>query len=168
MRDGGYDDPAWWPGEAGAWRAASGLRHPASWRGAGDEWEHRFFDRWLPLDPDQFAVNLGAWEAEAYCRWAGRRLPSAAEWEVAARTAPGFLWGRSVWEWTADAFLPYPGFEPGPYRDYSQPWFGDHREVRGGSFAAHVRIHDPRYRNFLTPERTDNFTGFRTAAPRGA
>ncbi len=161
---GGYDNPAYWPGAAGDWRRRSGLHHPARWRGEGDEWEHRFFDRWLPLDPDQFAVHLNAWEAEAYCLWAGRRLPTAAEWEFAGRSTPAFLWGRSVWEWTADDFLPYPGFIAGPYRDYSQPWFGSHRELRGGSFATHVRVHARCYRNFALPERTDIFAGFRTVA----
>ena len=74
--------------------------------------------------------------------------------------------GHSVWEWTADAFQPYPGFAPGPYREYSAPWFGDHRELRGGSFATSPRLLDPRYRNFFEPHRSDVFAGFRTAALR--
>ena len=164
IEDGGYDDPACWPGPAGAWRRRSGRHHPARWRGEGDEWEHRWFDHWLPVDDDQMLVNVSAWEAEAYCRWAGRRLPRAAEWEHAAASSPTFLWGRSVWEWTADDFQPYPGFVPGPYKDYSAPWFGSHRELRGGSFSTHVRLHDVRYRNFFLPERTDVFAGFRTVA----
>jgi ergothioneine biosynthesis protein EgtB len=161
---GGYDDPALWPGPAGAWRRGRSSAHPERWRrGSGGAWEARWFDRWAPLDLAAPVLHVSAWEAEAYCRWAGRRLPSAAEWERAARE-PRFHWGRSVWEWTADAFLPYPGFRAGPYRDYSQPWFGDHRELRGGSFATHARLHHPGYRNFFTPERTDVFAGFRTAA----
>jgi ergothioneine biosynthesis protein EgtB len=184
---GGYDEPALWPGEAGRWRAQSTPSHPQRWRRSTEAgrltgWEHHWFDRWLPLDPAQPVIHINAWEAEAYCRWAGRRLPSAAEWEHAAigaapaepgRPGPGsmpndartLLWGHSVWEWTSDAFAPYPGFRPGPYREYSAPWFDTHRELRGGAFATHLRLHDPRYRNFFLPERTDLFTGFRTAAP---
>ena len=159
---GGYDNARHWPGAAGAWRAQSTLQHPQRWRpDARGGWQMRWFDRWLPLAPDAPAMHLNAYEAEAYCRWAGRRLPSAAEWEHAA---PHIHWGRSVWEWTADAFTPYPGFTPGPYREYSEPWFGDHREVRGGAFATHERLHDARYRNFFQPQRTDIFAGFRTAA----
>ncbi|OUM04346.1 hypothetical protein A8M77_01165 [Variovorax sp. JS1663] len=161
---GGYDDPAFWPGEAGRWRATHPHGHPARWRLVAQEWEHRWFDRWLPLDPAQPVLHVSAWEAEAYARWAGRRLPRAAEWEHAAATQARFTWGGSVWEWTADTFLPYPGFAPGPYRDYSAPWFGDHRELRGGAFATHARLHDVRYRNFFQPGRTDVFAGFRTAA----
>jgi EgtB-related family protein len=108
-------------------------------------------------------IHVSAWEAEAFARRAGRRLPHAAEWECAARD-PRFHWGQSVWEWTADAFLPYPGFAAGPYADYSRPWFGDHRELRGGSFATHARLHDPAYRNFFVADRNDVFAGFRTAA----
>jgi ergothioneine biosynthesis protein EgtB len=162
---GGYDQPAFWPDAAGAWRAETGLSHPQRWRRAGDGgWEHRWFDRWLPLDPGAPVMHLSAFEAEAYCRWAGRRLPRAAEWEHAARTSAAFSWGHSVWEWTADPFAPYPGFAPGPYREYSEPWFGTHRELRGGAFATHGRLHDPRYRNFFEPQRTDIFAGFRTVA----
>jgi ergothioneine biosynthesis protein EgtB len=158
--DGGYDDPRWWPGEAGAWRAQAGRSHPQRWRRTGSGWQQRWFDRWLPLEPAQPVIHVNAWEAEAYARWAGRRLPGAAEWERAAHL---LHWGRSVWEWTSDAFQPYPGFEPGPYEDYSAPWFGDHRELRGGAFATHPRLHDARYRNFFRPERCDVFAGFRTA-----
>lgn len=161
---GGYDNADFWPGPAGAWRAEQSKAHPERWRRTSrDTWEARWFDRWQPLDLDAPAVHVNAWEAEAYCRWAKRRLPSAAEWECAARE-PRFGWGRSVWEWTASAFQPYPGFRPGPYRDYSAPWFGDHRELRGGSFATHARLHHSSYRNFFTPERSDVFAGFRTAS----
>ena len=161
---GGYDDATLWPGPAGAWRVRQASSHPARWRrDAAGAWQMRWFDRWLPLDGTAPVIHVSAWEAEAYCRWAGRRLPHAAEWEQAAKDAR-FSWGRGVWEWTADAFLPYPGFVAGPYADYSRPWFGDHRELRGGAFATAERLHDPRYRNFFVADRNDVFAGFRTAA----
>ena len=163
VESGGYDEPAWWPGEAGRWRKSTGMSHPARWRRTPTGWQTRWFDQWLPLDPDQPAIHLSAWEAEAYALWSGRRLPSAAEWEHAACSEASFEWGRSVWEWTASDFAPYPGFAPGPYRDYSAPWFGDHRELRGGAFATHERMHDVRYRNFFQARRHDVFAGFRTA-----
>ncbi len=172
---GGYDEPAHWPGPAGAWRATASRSHPERWRRSAPgrpgqdppDWEVRWFDQWLPLDPAQPVIHVNAFEAEAYCRWAGRQLPSAAQWEHAAqqRSGTGFTWGGSVWEWTRDAFAPYPGFTPGPYADYSAPWFHTHRELRGGAFATHPRMHDQRYRNFFTPARCDVFAGFRTLAP---
>lgn len=171
---GGYGDPAWWTsGAARAWRSARpGLSHPERWRrapvGSADAWQLRWFDRWVPLDPALPALFLSAFEAEAVAARIGRRLPRAAEWERAS-LEPRFAWGGGAWEWTADAFEPHPGFVPGPYRDYSQPWFGDHRELRGGAAATVSRMHDRRYRNFFLPGRTDLFTGFRTAAdPRSS
>ena len=161
---GGYERADWWPGEAGKWRAAQSVAHPARWARAADgSWRTRWFDRTVALALDAPMVHVNAYEAEAWCRWRGRRLPSAAEWTLAARD-PRFGWGGSVWEWTADAFAPFDGFEPGPYRDYSAPWFGNHRELKGGSFATQARLHDPCYRNFFTPERSDVFAGFRSVA----
>ena len=69
----------------------------------------------------------------------------------------------NVWEWTATPFAPYPGFTPGPYKEYSQPWFGDHRVLRGGSFATRSRLVHSRWRNFYTPDRNDVFAGIRLA-----
>lgn len=162
---GGYEAPTYWPSDAGVWRAQSDRTHPRRWRRTRQaDWEMLWFDRWVPLDSAAPAMHLNAFEAEAYCLWAQRRLPTAGEWEYAAQTQTAFQWGRSVWEWTSDVFAPYPGFKPGPYREYSQPWFGNHRELRGGAFATHARMHNPRYRNFFEPHRSDVFAGFRTVA----
>jgi ergothioneine biosynthesis protein EgtB len=166
---GGYAEPALWPAEAGHWLAELRPSGPARWRRTPQgQWQQRWFDRWIALEPALPVIHVNAFEAEAFCRWAGRRLPRAAEWELAAGTAVGrgFDWGRCVWEWCADDFEPHDGFVPGPYRDYSRPWFGSgHRELRGGSFATQARLHEPRYRNFFMPQRSDVFAGFRTASP---
>jgi iron(II)-dependent oxidoreductase len=130
---------------------AGGLQPKPQWRAAA------------ALDPSGPAQHLNAYEAQAWCHWAGRRLPSEAEWECAATTVPGFAWGR-VWEWTATPFQPYPGFVPHPYRDYSQPWFGTRRVLRGACDATSPWLAHPRYRNFFEPQRSDIFAGFRSCA----
>lgn len=114
-------------------------------------------------DPQAPAMHVSATEAEAWCRWAGRRLPTEAEWECAAIQAQGFIWGE-VWEWTASTFEPYLGFAPHPYADYSQPWFGDRRVLRGACRATSPWLAHPRYRNFFEPQRSDIFAGFRSCA----
>jgi len=131
-------------------------------RGNGEPaWERHHFGQWQPLDKEAPACHLTYFEAEAWCRWAGRQLPTEAQWERAAMTRPGFHWGQ-VWEWTASTFNPYPGFEAHPYRDYSAPWFGDRPVLRGASWATAGRMAHPRYRNYFTPERNDLHAGFRT------
>lgn len=135
---------------------------PRYLRRAGGGWEVQRFDSWHALDLQAPACHLSATDAQAWCRWAGRRLPSEAEWEVAAHTAAGFAWGE-VWEWTASVFAPFPGFTPHPYLDYSQPWFDGRPVLKGASTATHPRMRHPKYRNYFPAERTDILAGFRSA-----
>lgn len=141
----------------------TGAAPPRYLRRQDGGWQRCVFGRWEALPPDAPAVHLRWDEADAWCRWAGRRLPCEAEWEIAALTHPEFRWGQ-VWEWTASRFDPYPGFVAHPYRDYSVPWFGDRYVLRGASRATSPRMVHPRYRNYFTPERNDLHNGFRSCA----
>ena len=136
---------------------------PRHWRREGDSWRVRRFDRWHPLAASAPMEHVSLHEAEAFCRWARRRLPTETEWEYAARSGRLPATGR-VWEWTSTPFLPYPGFEPDPYREYSAPWFESHFVLRGGSYATQPRLVHERFRNFYLPDRADPFAGFRTCA----
>ena len=160
---GGYANAAYWSEAGRAWLANSGRKAPRCWRRHGAGWQHQWFGKWVELDPQLPAMNLNCFEAEAWCAWAGRALPTEAQWEHAVLSAPDFQWG-SVWEWTAEVFRPYPGFTPHPYRDYSAPWFESRRLLKGASIATHARMRHPRYRNFFTPERDDIFAGFRSCS----
>jgi gamma-glutamyl hercynylcysteine S-oxide synthase len=167
---GGYADARWWSGPGWQWlqagQGAAVLAGPRYLRqvsrdGGVTVWEQCLFGQWQTLSLDAPACHLTYFEAEAWCRWAGRQLPTEAQWEQAAMTQPGFQWGE-VWEWTASIFNPYPGFKAHPYRDYSAPWFGDRPVLRGASWATSARMAHPRYRNYFTPERNDIHAGFRS------
>jgi ergothioneine biosynthesis protein EgtB len=161
---GGYEAPQWWDEAGRAWLAARRQRAPRYLRRGGSGWEQCHDGRWQPLDATQAACHLTLHEALAWCRWAGRRLPTEAEWERAALGAPGaFRWGE-VWEWTASPFAPYPGFRAHPYRDYSAPWFDGRPVLRGASFMTQPRMRHPRYRNYFPPHRADVPTGLRSCA----
>jgi iron(II)-dependent oxidoreductase len=201
VEDRGYARREQWSAQGWAWRTRAEAHHPVYWRRERDgSWSRRRYDHWVPLEEHLPMHFVNAHEAEAWCRWAGRRLPSEAEWELAAGPAR-FPWGDepptperaqldlaadepcevgahpagdgpsglrqmigNVWEWTATNFGPYPGFAPGPYREYSEPWFGNHRVLRGGAFATRARLLRNTWRNFYTPERRDVLAGFRTCA----
>ncbi len=165
---GGYRDERWWMGEGRPWWQARQPQGPAGLRREGGAWWRWLWGAWRPLDVREAACHLNRHEARAWCAWAGRRLPSEAEWEAAVQAHPAaFDWG-AVWEWTDSGFRPYPGFAPHPYRDYSAPWFGARAVLRGGSFGTQPRLHHVRYRNFFAPERQDVFAGFRSCAVRPA
>jgi ergothioneine biosynthesis protein EgtB len=176
VADGGYDRPEFWLPAGWDWLQdkvhQEGRRAPrhveqigvARSGGTGAVLQNWFGQTvrmagWSPV------MHLSWWEADAWCRWAGRRLPTEVEWEVAAHVAArrGFRWG-DVWEWTGTTFFGYPGFAADPYRDYSEPWFGTHKVLRGASLATHRRLKSPRYRNYFLPGRDDIFCGFRSCA----
>ncbi|MCX8097746.1 MAG: SUMF1/EgtB/PvdO family nonheme iron enzyme [Casimicrobiaceae bacterium] len=163
-----FDDFARWV-EAGGYAQATGRPHPPYWRrGPRGRWQHRRFDSWLPCDSDEPVVHIEALAAEVFAREHGARLPTEEEltaaWVLQPDACPQDVgW---VWEWTATTFAPYPGFSPGLYREYSAPWFdGQHRVLKGGSYATPLELHHARFRNFFRPERYDVFAGFRLAVP---
>jgi iron(II)-dependent oxidoreductase len=209
VEDAGYRERRFWGEEGWRWREQAEAGHPVYWkREAPGRWLRRDFDRWVPLEPHRPVVHVTWYEAEAYCRWAGRRLPAEAEWEAAAAGGPDgrkrrFPWGEeppapgqanldwramgcvdvaahpagdsafgcrqmigNVWEWTASDFLPYPGFVADPYREYSAPWFGTRKVLRGGCWATRSRMLRNTWRNFFRPDRRDIWAGFRTCATR--
>ena len=139
----------------------------------------RSFDRIEPIDPDLPVMHISRHEAEAFARWAGARLPTEPEWEVAARLAAGgaghvdqrdFGPGPAgpfigdCWEWTASEFGAYPGFRAHPYPEYSEVFFGGgHAVLRGGSWATRPSNANLTFRNWDLPRRRQIFAGFRLA-----
>ena len=164
VEQGGYQHLQLWSDAGRAWLTATQRSAPRYWQRNGERWRCQRFGTWVDLPDNEPLCHVNYHEAQAYCHWAGRRLPSEAEWEWAALSGhPRFSWG-SLWEWTQSPFAPYPGFSADAYLEYSAPWFGTHQVLRGASFVTQPRIRSPRYRNFFMPERDDIFAGFRTCA----
>lgn len=178
---GGYERAEWWTAEGWAWREKAGVTHPATWARVPGGWLLRAFAGDVPLPMGHPVEGVSAHEADAYACWAGKRLPTEAEWERAARqvgaaspriglragatrAAGADDWTGNVWEWTASAFAAYPGFEPGPYGGYSAPYFdGRHRVLRGGSWATQEANARASFRNWFEPHWRVVFAGLRCA-----
>jgi gamma-glutamyl hercynylcysteine S-oxide synthase len=214
VEDGGYQRRDWWSSQGWVWRTKAQAQQPLYWQRDGQSWWRQHFDTLVPLEPHAPVAHVTWYEAEAYCQWAGRRLPTEAEWEMAASAEPTpdgkgitgrkrrYPWGDepptperanldtrflgcvdvaafpagdsafgcrqmagNVWEWTESAFYPFPGYLVDyPYREYSAPWFGYRKVLKGGAWATRSRLAYNTYRNFFPPARHDVYAGFRTCA----
>lgn len=193
MEDGGYRQPTLWLSDGWAWVQREGIDAPLYWRAdeadSASGWRRMSLHGLVPVDPDAPVAHLSFYEADAYARWAGARLPTEAEWEHAAEGLPvqGNFAGRGalcplpddgiapasslrqmfgdVWEWTASPYGPYPGFRPaaGAVGEYNGKFMCSQMVLRGGSCVSpegHLRA---TYRNFFYPHQRWQFTGVRLA-----
>jgi ergothioneine biosynthesis protein EgtB len=184
--DGGYTRPELWLSDG--WRTVQerGWRAPLYWEAGDSGWSAYGLAGLAPIAGQAPVSHVSYYEADAYARWRGARLPTEAEWEhaVAAETAPGALLDDSprepatapaipglvqmtgdVWEWTSSAYLPYPGFRvfEGALGEYNGKFMVNQMVLRGGSCAtprSHIR---PTYRNFFPPDARWQFSGIRLA-----
>jgi ergothioneine biosynthesis protein EgtB len=198
MADGGYRRPELWLSEGWAHAQAAGWRAPLYWMERNDRegtWQQQTLAGWRPVDPAEPVCHLSYYEADAFARWAGARLPTEAEWEIAAAAEPvagNFLEdGRfhpaaagpapagdapflqiygDVWEWTQSPYVGYPGYRPpeGALGEYNGKFMCNQLVLRGGSCAtprSHIRA---TYRNFFPAGARWQFSGLRLARDAGA
>jgi ergothioneine biosynthesis protein EgtB len=182
--EGGYANPLLWLSDGWTWVQAERIEAPLYWEKGENGWLRFGLDGLQPVNPAEPVCHISYYEADAYTRWAGARLPTEQEWEHAARMSDpmsgdlldaagpvrpkpplveNFFGG--VWEWTASAFLPYPGFQPaeGAVGEYNGKFMSGQMVLRGGSFGTprgHMRAS---YRNFFYPHQRWMFSGLRLA-----
>ena len=188
MAEGGYDTPEHWLSDGWAWVEANSVKAPLYWRQDGSRWQRFGLDGLRPVNPAEPVCHVSYYEADAFARWAGARLPTEAEWEAAAeghdpsagnqldatgavRPSPAAagaglrqMFG-DVWQWTMSAFLPYPGFKPveGTVGEYNGKFMSGQFVLKGASCATPRGHSRASYRNFFYPHQRWQFSGLRLA-----
>ncbi|SOZ35553.1 SUMF1/EgtB/PvdO family nonheme iron enzyme [Cupriavidus neocaledonicus] len=165
VEDGGYEHPAWWSSAGRQWLMTQERSAPRYWSRHPESraWMLERFGTLRTLNPDEAVRHVTLYEAQAWCVWAGRRLPAESEWELAATQNRGLQWG-ALREWTATPYEPYAGFVAAPSDGDMVGRFGTHQAVRGVSFASPARLRHVRARWARLPEDDLAFIGFRTCA----
>ncbi len=168
MQAGGYGEPCWWLSEGWDWRCAQQLEAPFYWRRTEDgRWQEFGLHGLRALDLSAPVCHLSYYEADAYARWRGARLPSEAEWEFAAASHHGGLsdmHGRR-WQWTHSSYAPYPGFQAadGAIGEYNGKFMVNQYVLRGSSCATPAGHARHSYRNFFPASARWQFSGLRLA-----
>lgn len=183
---GGYQQPDLWLSEGWATIHTQGWQAPLYWEQIGGDWWVMTLGGLRPLNEHEPVCHVSFFEADAFARWRGHRLPTEAEWEVAASTQPiqGNFWQQGalhplpangqtrpdqlfgdVWEWTQSGYLPYPGFKPasGAIGEYNGKFMCNQMVLRGGSCVTDQEHIRPTYRNFFPPSTRWQFSGIRLA-----
>lgn len=163
MNAGGYGNASLWSQDGWTWQQVALANAPYHWRESHE-------GHWYAVTPmgvsnllaDDAVYGINYYEAEAFARFSGCRLPHETEWECASGS-DAFVFGKA-WEWCRNSFYPYPGYRAYPYDNYSKTWFdGSHITLRGGSTYTHTLLKRPSFRNFYTPEKRHIFAGLRLA-----
>ncbi len=192
MADGGYRRPELWLSEGWAHVCENDWQAPLYWIAEGNDWREFTLAGLVPLDNQRPVCHVSYFEADAYARWRGARLPTEAEWEVASaqvplngnfvdsllgrnaavhpsaapdtRTRPAQMFG-DVWAWTASSYAPYPGYQPadGPLGEYNGKFMCNQYVLRGGSCATPSDHIRRTYRNFFPASARWQFSGIRLA-----
>ncbi|MGA8650508.1 MAG: ergothioneine biosynthesis protein EgtB [Xanthobacteraceae bacterium] len=165
MADGGYTTPSLWLSDGWATVEAQGWNAPGYWQHADGAWFLMTLSGLRAIDPSLPVCHISYYEADAFARWAGKHLPSEAEWEVAAKAEALDDAFGAVWQWTRSAYSPYPGYrpEPGALGEYNGKFMINQMVLRGSSLATPAGHSRKSYRNFFYPSARWQFSGLRLA-----
>lgn len=167
MNDSGYETATLWLADGWSKICQHNIKAPLYWHYENTMWSSMTLAGVHPIDPKSPVIHVSFYEADAFARWSGQRLPTEFEWEVAARSTsnvPKQMFGK-VWQWTQSAYQPYPGYKPplGAIGEYNGKFMINQQTLRGSSFATPHNHSRATYRNFFYPHQRWQFSGVRLA-----